>query len=623
MIPPLLALLALLAAARAQGDACAPAPSAAVFALTATAPARCRASELAVLWPRINVTTFSGAGCYADYEVSGANATFAYPASPAVLCAGGNATFQVLSYEQPVFPRSNVVQADDEAQSASRAPADFDGFARVLNASWPKLTTSTFAPNGGYGFYNFYIRKNGFDAVSLVDNCTYSYALVNGSFAGISQVSGKRALCPAGTAGDACAPCPPGEFSPAVGAAACSPCSAGWAPTPGAASCAPPCSMSKYSLQPRYYTPAASSDNSTGLYAVSSDSACAACPAGSVAGANASACVGAAAGALCAAAGVGAGAEAPACPSVPDPAAAWGGAALALARADAGAPNCAPVARLAAFLSGKLTFLGFNFSAFDAAAPGRGSVYGSIYDSLEGLSPWGVQWQLLGAFSPAAAGLGRSPICGNAHGGPGPQPALTESGAPLSPRALLFRAYLEDSQVPPPLAARFQPSATGAWGVVMEPGEEEGTLVARYFQDASGSCGATSLGAAGLPRGECALTLRVVGGAALGVAAPEGTGCPLDFHSQRPSSGAPPACRACAPGYEPAAGAAGGCTPCAGAAFKPFWGDAACEECSDPFPADYDAPPGAGVAAWYCFDGRGRGFPEDAAGGGAAPGAER
>ena len=103
------------------------------------------------------------------------------------------------------------------------AALDFANFSRVLNESWPKLTRHSDEPNGGYGFYDFAARADGFDAVSFVDGCSYSYALVNGSFAGISQASDKPALCPAGTAGAACEACPPGEFAPEVGAAACAP----------------------------------------------------------------------------------------------------------------------------------------------------------------------------------------------------------------------------------------------------------------------------------------------------------------------------------------------------------------------------------------------------------------
>ncbi len=198
-------------------------------------------------------------------------------------------------------------------------------------------------------------------------------------------------------------------------------------------------------------------------------------------------------------------------------------------------------------------------------------------------------------------------LCVNASASLVREPVPNAAGTPLSPHALLFRTLLEDSQVLPPLAARFPPAAPGAWGVLVEPGaEEEGTLAARFFQDSTSFCGGTSLGSAGVPQGVCTLTLRVVGGAALGVAAPTGAGCPSGFSEGRPSPGAAPACRACAPGHEPAAGVAGGCTPCVGVSFKPFWGDAACEPCSDPDPAHLDAYPAvAGDAAYKCSDERG------------------
>jgi hypothetical protein len=128
------------------------------------------------------------------------------------------------------------------------------------------------------------------------------------------------ALCPAGTAGDACAPCPPGEFAPEVGAAACTPCPTGWTPTPGAASCAPPCFRIGFS---DVYAPVEENAavNHTGLYA-SNGGACAACPAGSIVGADSASCVGAENGALCVAAGGEPGAASPRCAAAPDPAAA-------------------------------------------------------------------------------------------------------------------------------------------------------------------------------------------------------------------------------------------------------------------------------------------------------------
>lgn len=45
----------------------------------------------------------------------------------------------------------------------------------------------------------------------------------------------------------------------------------------------------------------------------------------------------------------------------------------------------------------------------------------------------GFQWQVMGVNPVAepASAIGRYPICGNAHGGPGPLPYLTQYGEPL------------------------------------------------------------------------------------------------------------------------------------------------------------------------------------------------
>jgi hypothetical protein len=94
-----------------------------------------------------------------------------------------------------------------------------------------------------------------------------------------------------------------------------------------------------------------------------------------------------------------------------------GGAILEMLSSEISKPSCAAeVAELSGWLQGKSTYMGFNFT--NIAAPQSNNEQAS-----------GVQWQVIGSLE--GSNLQSWPICGNAHGGPGPQRGLTLMGTAL------------------------------------------------------------------------------------------------------------------------------------------------------------------------------------------------
>ena len=405
----------------------------------------CASSEVAVIWSRLTVTvksdctySLSSKEMY-TYPTSFARATYPGPYSPQQPFIS-QAAKKFYRYE-PNNDRSKYV---GDKLVTSTFGSDFTGFTQMLSEKvFPPIWEGPFGPTTNTpANYTYKLQlPSTFLLISPLNGCNYTYRMVSGpSFAGMRPSScsfgkdsdcpascplGKYkatatsgddasgtsyicALCPAGTTstknGSSCQPCPGATAAPAVGSTSCQACPPPYIPSPTKSACGTcPQIDYKYSSSRIYDTSCNGQD----------------CPKGTFATIN-NECVGAKSGTLCVAkslAPAAASAKGPVCPSDPSSGkAVLGGAILQLLSSDTSKPGCKEkVAPLAKWLKGKSTYMGFNLTETD---------YPSNNDQATG-----VQWQVLGSLE--GSYLGSWPICGNAHGGPGPQPGLTVTGTAL------------------------------------------------------------------------------------------------------------------------------------------------------------------------------------------------
>ncbi len=195
------------------------------------------------------------------------------------------------------------------------------------------------------------------------------------------------------------------------------------------------------------------------------------------------------------------------------------------------------------------------------------------------------------------------PVCGNAHGGPGPQPALTLQAELLTSRAFLFATILNLNYS----AGSVQQWQSGyspiGWGVMATPGPQQGTILTKWFQDRGvATCGLTPLSAAGVRPGVCTLTFKVSAGSVMGVSATSGAACPASTYTVKQAGGAT-SCLMPGPGMY--VSGSGGSKPCQGKTYSDVWGATSCKPCANPSPGKFSYPGAPPESNSYCFGGSG------------------
>lgn len=478
-------------------------------------------------------------------------------------------------------------------------------------ASWvyvglPWLATGPFGPSTSTpGNYNASpAGPSSFNLLSKDTGCTFTYRIVSGSFAGLKPPPckpGSSSDCPAsGSCGpgkyqqqdavssNVCVLCPAGTYSSSNSSKECAPCKAG---AVAAAVGSTSCQACASPLVASYYSPTAcvpvcdkQEDYNMPTFGqnviYNNGQACdmAVCPNGTVSSPN-NECLAAQNGNLCVAVSAAGSttckAKAESSMSKDTQTGGWGGAVLQLDSADTSAAVCSTgVKQLAAWLGGRQTWLGFNFTQWGANfAPG--GYYAPIY---------GLQWQALGSLN--GSNLMSYPICGNAHGGPGPQKMLTQGrGTVLDSTAYLFQSLLS---APPPGTSPDAYIDRIAFHVILEKGSRPDQISTTWFRDGSmGNCPyVTSLSArrtAGgdLATGTCRLTFKVVSGSILGAAAASSsTQCPAGTYTVNHAAGAR-SCIACPPGNVVAKDGKS-CSQCTGNSYTNTWAAAKCLPCQNP-----------------------------------------
>jgi hypothetical protein len=413
----------------------------------------CATSEVAVVWSKLNVTVKSDC----TYSLSSKH-MYSYPTSFAKVTYPGpygpqqpyNPQAAVTFPYEPNNARSTYDQLTGQLTTTTFG-TDFKGFTEMLSEPvFPPAWGGPFGPRTNTpANYTYKLQlPSTFLLISPLNGCTYTFRMVSGpAFGGMkpsSCTSGKDsdcpascpvgkykatvatsgsdssgnsggtsyicALCPAGTISSkdssSCQPCSGATVAPAVGSVSCSTCPPPYIPSPTKSACGT-CHQISY-------------DNpTTKIY----DASCKAqdCPKGTFATVN-NECIGGKSGQLCVAKSLAPAAGGSSAnkvqPCTADPSSAkavFGGAIMQLLSSDTSKPGCkAAVGPLAKWLEGKRTYMGFNLT--------------ETYPSNNG-GDTGVQWQVLGSLE--GSNLGSWPICGNAHGGPGPQPGLTVTGTAL------------------------------------------------------------------------------------------------------------------------------------------------------------------------------------------------
>lgn len=580
------------------------------FVLTSVSGGQhCPSTELAVAWPSINIK--QQADC--NYTFSGLKHRFEY-----------HVTFAQVDYptrggtRQPYVALKDTKMDASSDASGSNSYRTYDLVDRYRNdtlsgflASWvyvglPWLATGPFGPTtstpGNYTASP--AGPSSFNLLSKDTGCTFTYRIVSGSFAELKPTPckpGSSSDCPAsGSCGpgkyqqqdavstNVCVLCPAGTYSSSNSSKECAPCKAGAvAAAVGSTSCqacAAPLVASYYS--PTACVPVCDKQDDYNLptfgqnVIYNNGQACdmAVCPNGTVSSPN-NECLAAQNGNLCVAVSAAGSttckAKAESSMSKDTQTGGWGGAVLQLDSADTSAAVCSTgVKQLAAWLGGRQTWLGFNFTQWGANfAPG--GYYAPIY---------GLQWQALGSLN--GSNLMSYPICGNAHGGPGPQKMLTQGrGTVLDSTAYLFQSLLS---APPPGTSPDAYIDRIAFRVILEKGSRPDQISTTWFRDGSiGNCPyVTSLSArrtAGgdLATGTCRLTFKVMSGSILGAAAASGsTQCTAGTYTVNHAAGAR-SCIACPPGNVVASDGKS-CSPCTGNSYTNTWGAAKCLPCQNP-----------------------------------------
>eukprot|EP00877_Chromochloris_zofingiensis_P001879 jgi/Chrzof1/11692/Cz06g05180.t1 len=556
--------------------------------------AKCLGTEIGVLWSVITINTT--ADC--NWTFAGVpDAVYTYPTTSAKINYptrdGKQTSFTNYLFTNNYYPKSNGIFGMSSMYGATTYyPSTFQGFTYVLNATGlPPFWQGPFGPSTNLpANYTFNLRGTSqFEVISPVDQCTYTYQITSGSFAGMktaacnSSQSGCTASCTAGrykqplqgvsgSSNYVCAFCPAGSYSKdgsscqkcsgnaaaaQAGATTCKECPMPLVASNTATACTG-CNFNGYSsllatqgnTQNSIFTGANSCSNKT-------------CPPWSLATLN-NECISAYGAKLCVASPGSSTCSGNGFKGVKPTT--KGGAVLQLLAASVQDPVCSNGPRpLASWLRGKSTWAGYNMSSRN------------YYPTPDDGSVQGFQWQVMGVNPVAepASAIGRYPICGNAHGGPGPLPYLTQYGEPLDTTAVMWRSIL---------------NYTG-WDVVMTKGSAAGTLDTTWFRDSSfGGCGLTSLNAQ-VPSGVCKMTFRVIAGSFLGVSTTAKT-CPSGT-SAISQPGGTVSCFACGPGYTVAAKSAtmdketgsGGCSACAGSNWQDIWGSTSCKgNCKQTYP---------------------------------------
>jgi hypothetical protein len=291
---------------------------------------------------------------------------------------------------------------------------------------------------------NYTIKASGpssFKLLSKDTGCMFTYRMDTGSFAGLAPTPcnlgsssdcpasgscpiGKFqrtqegpsthfcAMCPAGTIGNGdngCNPCELGTAAMAVGSTTCQACQAPLVPTQGSSN--PTCALGCSSEDPSFL----STTSSNIIYKNGASCDVEVCPNGTVATPN-NECLAAQNGELCIALSAAGNptckTKAEASTNMESKTEAWGGAVLKLESANMSAAVCnTGVKQLAAWLSKRQTWMGFNYTQWGAE---RGW---PIYID-------GLQWNVLGTIN--GSNFRNHPRCsGNALGGYGPQRSLT------------------------------------------------------------------------------------------------------------------------------------------------------------------------------------------------------
>lgn len=197
--------------------------------------AKCLGTEIGVLWSVITINTT--ADC--NWTFAGVpDAVYTYPTTSAKINYptrdGKQTSFTNYLFTNNYYPKSNGIFGMSSMYGATTYyPSTFQGFTYVLNATGlPPFWQGPFGPSTNLpANYTFNLRGTSqFEVISPVDQCTYTYQITSGSFAGMktaacnSSQSGCTASCTAGrykqplqgvsgSSNYVCAFCPAGSYS--------------------------------------------------------------------------------------------------------------------------------------------------------------------------------------------------------------------------------------------------------------------------------------------------------------------------------------------------------------------------------------------------------------------------
>lgn len=346
---------------------CVPTPQA-TFALTSASPTKCLGTQIGVLYSRINVTKLQD--CSYNYTLGGA----LNPASDGRLDSGfGYATspqmnFTDASGKQNKWQTANykIYQPYMNPDATENATLDnFNTFTQELaTSSFPELLGSPSSFSTVPANYTFKQDSDGFTVGSPIDGCSYTYKVINGSFAGM-KMSGDAmpaALCKAGTYSptgtEECKQCPSDSVSLASGSKECVKCEEGNVPGGGQMVCVPACRPDPDSSSFWYTAPGQNASFTTGAYNTGKGSATcqlSSCPEGTTSVAGYGQCIGAMNGRLCTVKPEG---GATSCGGSFNAANSIGGGALqVIGPIDSPAASCAPVLNVTNNLKGHTLFM--------------------------------------------------------------------------------------------------------------------------------------------------------------------------------------------------------------------------------------------------------------------------